>query len=188
MLANLEVIMDISSGPHKTQSTISVVHGNILDVQSDYFISSGNPWLNMSGGVNGALRERYGNILQEELHSHLREIGLKAVPGGYCYRWKQPIGTYKGVVYAVGIDPFYDSSKELISQTLMTAIQMLQPQNSEAVVFPAIGTGYGHLTKADFGNALKELFGELSHKYPNTRFQLADRDMHEVEEFRKLLQ
>ena len=70
----------------------------------------------------------------------------------------------------------------------MSAMQLLQPQSSEAVVFPAIGTGYGHLTKADFGNTLKERSGELSPKYPDTRFQLVDRDMHEVEGFRKLLQ
>ncbi len=51
----------------------------------------------MSGGVNGALLEKYGEHLQKELHDYLLGTGKKAVPPGFCYRWANPIGDYKGV-------------------------------------------------------------------------------------------
>lgn len=55
--------MDAGLGINKLESRISVIHGDILDIKADYLVSSGNPWLNMSGGVNGSLLERYGSML-----------------------------------------------------------------------------------------------------------------------------
>jgi O-acetyl-ADP-ribose deacetylase (regulator of RNase III) len=86
-----------SHEPQRNSRVVTIRQGEILDCKADYLICSGNAWLNMSGGVNGALLEKYGEHLQKELHDYLLGTGKKAVPPGFCYRWANPIGDYKGV-------------------------------------------------------------------------------------------
>jgi len=168
---------------------IEVIHcSNILDVESDFLISSGNPYFNMSGGVNGALLLKYGNSLQEELHQYLKDGGVYWLGPASCYRWKQTIGAYKGVVYCVTVDSGYDCSKELVKETLLTATHLLQPKSGQSVAFPAFGTGYGRLSKVAFGEAVNELSGQLLATYPGTSFYLVERDIHSVEELRLAVQ
>lgn len=47
------------------QITIKV--GNVLTEAAGVLISTTNPWLNLSGGVNGAIREIVGPQLQSQL-------------------------------------------------------------------------------------------------------------------------
>ena len=56
--------------------------GDVLSEPADVLISTANPWLNLSGGVNGAIREAVGPDLQTELHE--RE---KYVPPTYLTNW-----------------------------------------------------------------------------------------------------
>jgi O-acetyl-ADP-ribose deacetylase (regulator of RNase III) len=130
---------------------------DILEVQGEYLISSGNTLLNMSGGVNGALMEKYGMALQIELHDELKSMKLKYVNPGYCYKFKQKIGSYKDVIYTVGIDAWYNSSTELVVKAITDSIKLLNPEPSETVILPAIGTGYGNLDKVKFGYALAQV-------------------------------
>ena len=58
-----------------------VTVGDVLDVSADVLISTANPWLSMSGGVNGAIRERQPGI-QAELHAHLAAVGETAIAAG----------------------------------------------------------------------------------------------------------
>lgn len=44
---------------------VVVTVGNVLDASADVLISTANPWLNMSGGVNGAIRVREPNFQSE---------------------------------------------------------------------------------------------------------------------------
>ena len=39
---------------------IDVVVGDVLRTPADVLVSTANPWLNLSGGVNGAVREATG--------------------------------------------------------------------------------------------------------------------------------
>lgn len=43
---------------------IIIKAGDVLSEPADLLISSANPWLNLSGGVNGAIREAVGPDLQ----------------------------------------------------------------------------------------------------------------------------
>ena len=51
----------------------SVKVGDVLDEHADVLICPANPWLNLSGGVNGAILMRGGQAVQDELQSHLRQ-------------------------------------------------------------------------------------------------------------------
>ena len=158
------------------------VLGDILAVPADYLVSSGNVQLNMSGGVNGALLQKYGVSLQVELHAVLTQRRIANVPPGYCLRFVQPIGDYRGVVYAVGIDGFYDSSVELVRKTLAEAVRLLDPEPGSTVAIPAIATGYGHLSKFDFGRALPSVLDTLV--AGKSELRLVDRSQAALDEIR----
>jgi len=51
---------------------VSIIVGDVLNVPADILISTANPWLNLSGGVNGAIREAVGPELQTQLHSFVK--------------------------------------------------------------------------------------------------------------------
>jgi O-acetyl-ADP-ribose deacetylase (regulator of RNase III) len=71
------------------QITINV--GNVLTEAADVLISTANPWLNLSGGVNGATREIVGPELQSQLHQFLKDQGVASVPAGTVVR-SDPFG------------------------------------------------------------------------------------------------
>lgn len=174
-----------SREPLRNSQVISIRQGEILDYPAEHLICSGNHSLNMSGGVNGALLQRYGEQLQLELHDYLAGTGARHVPPGFCYRWATPIGNYKGVTYSVAIDALYESSQDLVIKTILTSLDLLQPRGLETVAFPALATGYGKLSKWDFGLALRSLTPMLAEKYPGTHFVLVGRNGPFIDEIKE---
>ena len=129
-----------------------VTVGDVLDCAADILISTANPWLNMSGGVNGAIRERCPDI-QLELRAHLKSIGKSAIPPGTAVRTSAGSLRFSHIVHAVAIDPFYDSSLELVGNTLTAAFDLACSLDARTVSLPALATGYGPMTIADFARA-----------------------------------
>jgi O-acetyl-ADP-ribose deacetylase (regulator of RNase III) len=133
---------------------ISIKIGDLLDETADVIISTANPWLNMSGGVNGAILSRGGQSIQEELHTYLRTIAQSAVePGTVVITSPGPLHA-KQLLHAVAIDPFYDSSVELVRQTLERALSIAKGLEARTVAMPTLATGYGHLTMEQFSLGL----------------------------------
>jgi len=81
--------------------------GDVLNAPADVLISTANPWLNMSGGVNGAIREREPSV-QSELRAHLESIGKSAISAGSVVRTSAGTLSFSHIIDAVAIDPFYD--------------------------------------------------------------------------------
>ena len=155
--------------------------GDILEEKTDGLICSGNVQLNMSGGINGALLLRDGGAMQEALHGHLEQNNIRYVkPGFVMLIGPQPFH-FKGIVYTVAIDAFYESSIELVEKSLTNALGLLQEEGCDTVAIPALATGYGHLGKNDFGKALKQCLSgrEWSFSRANVVMQ-TDIDLDEV--------
>ena len=130
--------------------------GDLLDEAADVVISTANPWLNMSGGVNGAILSRGGELIQKELHAHLRDSGQSAVePGTVVVTSPGPLRA-KHLLHAVAIDPFYHSSIELVRQTVEHAFSAAKHLGAKTVAMPALATGYGRLSMEQFASALAE--------------------------------
>ena len=129
---------------------IVVKVGDLLDEVADVIVSTANPWLNMSGGVNGAILSRGGKKVQEELHSYLRDSGKSAVePGTVVLTSPGPLSA-RQILHAVAIDPFYDSSIEVIDCTFRTVLTEARRLQAKTVAMPALATGYGHLSMEQF--------------------------------------
>jgi O-acetyl-ADP-ribose deacetylase len=132
---------------------INVEVGDLLDEVADVIVASGNPWLNMSGGVNGAILARGGEAIQEELRAHLRDLGKPAVvPGTVVATGPGPLRAKK-ILHAVAIDPFYDSSVEMVRETVEHALTLARELGAKSVAMPALATGYGHLSIEQFAEA-----------------------------------
>ncbi len=133
---------------------IIVKVGDVLSEPADVLISTANPWLNLSGGVNGAIREAVGTDLQSELHEFLKQQGLSAAPAGTVVRSNAYTLPFKHILHAVAIDPFYDSTSDIVEATFAKALDMALELQALTVSSPTLATGYGPMSITDFGSAV----------------------------------
>jgi O-acetyl-ADP-ribose deacetylase len=134
---------------------IEVLVGDVLDVPADVLISTANPWLQMTGGVNLQiiLRPR-GEFVHEELQEHLRASGRRAVEAGTVVRTGPGSLPVRHILHAVSIDPFYDSSVALVADTIVTALTQARELQARTVTIPALAAGFGPLSMEEFAAAL----------------------------------
>src|SRR5262249_49330940 len=105
----------------KGDMRIEVLAGNILDEPADVLISTANPWLQMTGGVNlGIIVRPQGDRVYEELQRHLRQSAAKMVSAGTIVCTGPGSLPVKKILHAVAIDPSYDSSVKLVAETIVT--------------------------------------------------------------------
>ncbi|GEM_PF-6934871 len=94
----------------------TITHGDILDVPADVLVCSANVFLNLSGGVGGAILFRYGEAMQKELHGILAHRQRRFVDRGEVIQIS-PCGTpYKALLHAVAVDALYESSPQTSSR------------------------------------------------------------------------
>lgn len=129
--------------------------GDVLDTAADVLISTANPWLNMPGGVNGAICEREPDI-QSELHGHLESIGETAIPAGSAVRTSAGELPFLHIIHAVAIDPFYDSSHQIVVDTLTAALNLAVSLDAKTIAMPTLATGYGPMTLDAFAHAFTD--------------------------------
>ena len=134
---------------------VEVVIGDVLETPADVLISTANPWLNMSGGVNGAIASRCPEI-QEELHHWLESNYKTSLPAGSAVKTSAGNLPFSHIVHAVAIDPFYDSSLELVSKALLAAFGIVAELNATTVSMPTLATGFGPLSPDEFALAFRK--------------------------------
>lgn len=142
---------------------IIVKAGDVLDEEVDVLICTANPWLAMSGGVNGAILSRGGRDVQAELQAQYKSRGKGSVPAGTVLRTGPGPLRVKHILHAVGVTPFYESSVELVATLLQTALQEASRLGAKVVATPAIATGYGPLSMEQFAQACR---AALAADYP----------------------
>ena len=131
-----------------------VAQGDILELEAEVLVVSANPQLNLSGGVGAALRMRYGNELQNQLHDILSERNVQYVPAGEAVVTHPENCPYHAIIHAVGIDVFYETSANMIAQAIATSLDQAKALNASSVAMAAIGTGYGNLPIANFARGI----------------------------------
>ena len=126
--------------------------GDVLEFSADVLISTANPWLNMSGGVNGTIYRQCPSI-QDELKEHLSSIGKSAIEAGTVVKTSAGTLPFNHIVHAVAIDPFYDSSEELVTETIVAAFSLASTLNARSISMPTLATGFGPISIESFGAA-----------------------------------
>jgi len=142
--------------PRSGHCRVDFIKGNIVDHKADGLISTGNVFLNMSGGVNGELLSRGGIHMQKELHACLSRQQWSYVDPGFTMVVGPDPFDFKCIVYTVAVDAFYESSIELVCQCLQKSFALLLQRGCNSVALAALATGYGRLSRQDFGCALRQ--------------------------------
>src|SRR6516225_3905148 len=165
---------------------VEVFAGNILDVPADVLISTANPWLQMTGGVNlGIIVRPQGELVYEELQQHLRESGRKVVDPGTVVCTGPGSLPVKKILHAVSIDPSYDSSVDLVARTIVNALSQARQLNARTVTLAALATGFGPLLMEDFARALQQA---LAHDWtPLETLKVVVKHQDEAETIRRVL-
>jgi O-acetyl-ADP-ribose deacetylase (regulator of RNase III) len=135
----------------------TVRQGDILDVSADVLVCSANPYLNLSGGVGGALLMRYGVDLQATLHEYLQSRNTNFALRGTMVE-TGPCGTpYRAILHAVALDSFYESTIEIVQDLVHRCLLRSMELEAKIVSLTALATGYGRLTIGDFGKAIQKI-------------------------------
>jgi O-acetyl-ADP-ribose deacetylase (regulator of RNase III) len=136
---------------------VQVLAGNILDVPADVLVSTANPWLQMTGGVNLAILVRpQGEEVYAELQQYLRDAGKTMVDPGTVVGTGPGSLPVKKILHAVSIDPSYDSSIELVRDTIIRALSQASTLGAQTVTLAALATGFGPLLMEEFAQALQQ--------------------------------
>src|SRR4051812_13898905 len=129
---------------------IEVLVGDVLDVPADVLISTANPWLQMTGGVNLKIILRpQGELVYAELQQYLQATGRRYVEAGTVVRTRSASLPVKRILHAVSIDPSYDSSADLVASTIIRALTEARELHARVVTMPALATGFGPLSMVD---------------------------------------
>jgi O-acetyl-ADP-ribose deacetylase (regulator of RNase III) len=140
---------------------VEVLAGNILDEPADVLISTANPWLQMTGGVNlGIIVRPNGEDVYEELQRYLRDSGQRtAAPGTVVCTGPGSLPVRK-ILHAVSIDPSYDSSVDLVRDTIITALSQARELGARTVTLAALATGFGPFLMEQFAAALLQALAQ----------------------------
>lgn len=133
---------------------LTVTQGDVLDEAVDVLIATGNVKLQMTGGVNGAILERGGASVQQELQAYLKAAGRHWVEAGTVVTTGPGPLSVKHIVHAVAVNGFYEATVESVARTIAAALAEARRLGGRTVALPALATGYGPLSAADFGRAL----------------------------------
>lgn len=134
--------------------------GNIADETADVLICSANPCLTLSGGVGADLLARYGSAMQAALERIVRQRTPHFIPRGEVVPYSDTALPYRAILHAVAVDGWYDSSPQIVEQTVATALRMAASYGARRVALAALATGFGHLSLAEFAGGVRPLVGQ----------------------------
>ena len=135
----------------------TITHGSILDVPADVLVCSANVWLNLSGGVGGAILLRHGPAMQHELHRWLADRGLRHAEPGTVVATAPHGLPFRAVLHAVAVDGFYGTSPDRVRACVDTSLATAARLGATTVALTALATGYGRLSMAGFAGAVATL-------------------------------
>lgn len=145
---------------------VSLYCGDIVRAPADVICTSTNPHLELILGTGGAVRNAGGQSIQDECR---RLIDQEKQTAGKV--WLEPgravftgAGTlpFKGVIHCVAIDPWHDSSVDIVQQCVRNTLRIVKELWNEEPVrlgLPVLATGHGHLA---FEVSLQAMVDELS--------------------------
>jgi O-acetyl-ADP-ribose deacetylase len=132
-------------------------YGDILDEPADVLVCSANVFLNLSGGVGGAILLRCGPAMQAELHEHLATRGLRYATRGDVVRTRPHGLSFQAVLHAVAVNGLYETSVADVRAVVRRSLEDAAALGARRVAMTALATGYGPLKLGDFAEAVAPL-------------------------------
>ena len=116
-------------------SLISLVQGDITELEMDAIVNAANDRLILGGGVAGAIRNKGGPIIQKECN----KIGGTFVGGAVITTG----GNLKAkhVIHAVGPRMGEGNEDEKLKNATVNSLKLMDEYQLKTIAFPAISTG-----------------------------------------------
>lgn len=116
-------------------SCISLVQGDITELNTDVIVNAANAQLILGGGVAGAIKRKGGSEIQNECY----QIGGTHVGGAVITTGGNLKAKY--VIHAVG--PRIGEGNEVIKlkNATINSLKLMDEKNLKTIAFPAISTG-----------------------------------------------
>jgi O-acetyl-ADP-ribose deacetylase (regulator of RNase III) len=116
-------------------SKISLVQGDITEMETDAIVNAANTQLILGGGVAGAIRSKGGPSIQEECN----KIGGTFVGGAVITTG----GNLKAkhVIHAVGPRMGEGNEDNKLKNATLNSLKLLDEHQLKSISFPAISTG-----------------------------------------------
>ena len=114
---------------------ISLVQGDITEMETDVIVNAANSQLILGGGVAGAIRNKGGPTIQEECN----KIGGTFVGGAVITKG----GNLKAkhVIHAVGPRMGEENEDYKLRSATINSLRLMDEHQLKSIAFPAISTG-----------------------------------------------
>jgi len=116
-------------------SVISLVQGDITELETDVIVNAANNQLILGGGVAGAIRKKGGPIIQDECN----KIGGTFVGGAVITTGGKLKA--KHVIHAVGPRMGEGNEDQKLKNATLNSLKLIDEHNLKTIAFPAISTG-----------------------------------------------
>jgi O-acetyl-ADP-ribose deacetylase (regulator of RNase III) len=128
---NIPVTLNINN------KEISIIHGDLTEIEADALVNAANNQLWMGGGVAGALKRNGGQVIEDEA-MRKGPIGI-----GEAVATTAGVLNAKYVIHAagMGIDLRTDATK--IQNATKNSLKRAHELELRSIAFPSIGTGVG---------------------------------------------
>jgi O-acetyl-ADP-ribose deacetylase (regulator of RNase III) len=131
----------VLSDPKATKSAgvVSLVRGDITELEVDAFVFYAQPDLNLGSGFGGAIAVRGGASIQKELNAVAAEgpltTGGVVVTGGGKLKAKL-------LVHAVGPRFKEPDTEAKLRLTMLNSLRAAEENGAKSLAFPLMGSGY----------------------------------------------
>jgi O-acetyl-ADP-ribose deacetylase (regulator of RNase III) len=116
-------------------SIISLVQGDITELDTDAIVNAANAQLRLGGGVAGAIRRKGGPSIQEECN----KIGGTFVGGAVITTGGNLKARY--VIHAVGPRMGEGNEDDKLKKATLNSLKITDENKLKSIAFPAISTG-----------------------------------------------
>lgn len=115
--------------------TLRLVEGDITELDTDAIVNAANSYLQLGGGVAGAIRRKGGPAIQEECN----RIGYCPVGGAVITTGGHLKARY--VIHAVGPHGDDPDADERLAKATRSSLKVADEHGLTSIAFPAISTG-----------------------------------------------
>ncbi len=151
--------------------TMEVVHGDITVAYTDAIVNAANNHLWMGSGVAGAIKQRGGDVIEQEAVAKGPVIPGEAVFTG---AGRLP---FRYVIHGAVMGQDLRTNDRLIRQTTIACLNLADKLGVESIAFPAFGTGVGGFPMQACANIMIDAvrtWSDLARKVKRVQFCLFD--------------
>jgi O-acetyl-ADP-ribose deacetylase len=122
---------------------ISIIQGDITQINADAIVNAAHPTLLGGGGVDGAIHRVAGPELFKECAQIRNNQYPEGLPIGEAVLTKAYGLPAKFIIHTVG-PRYYSEDADLLKNCYLNALRLAEEEGCETIAFPAISTGaYG---------------------------------------------